>query len=49
MGPCSVLPETRKQAELEKFMAFDRIGDGLDDKGNLYPLPGVQPIAGENA
>lgn len=43
------LPETRKQTDLEKF-SWRLIASEMatDEKGNLYPLPGVQPIKGEN-
>lgn len=43
------LPEIRRQTDLEKF-SWRLIASEMriDDKGNLYPLPEVQPITGEN-
>lgn len=43
------LPETRRQTNLERF-SWRLIASEMriDEKGNLYPLPEVQPITGEN-
>ena len=44
------LPEIRKKTELEKFSWCLIASEmGIDEKGNLYPLPELQPITGENA